>query len=230
MTDENRPSGVLGRLQTRLDRHMAPSEGPHLLRRMDAADYTSLGALFLAWVSTTLFLTGEPNWGIVTMFGAFLFDKLDGFMARRYGMDSDLGLQVDSYIDIFTYLVTAALLYHFELSPNAVVSAVVGFVIICFGGLRLIRHSDEGFGKDDGTSYYRGITVVHVNVVVVMSYFLVQLTPFWNGWLTGLAVAIISPVMISDYKSYKTDYGHFAVGVLAVAASGLALALQFGWL
>jgi hypothetical protein len=36
--------------------------------------------------------------------------------------------------------------------------------------------------------------------------------------------------MISDYKSYKTDYGHFAVGVLAVAASGLALALQFGWL
>jgi CDP-diacylglycerol--serine O-phosphatidyltransferase len=61
------------------------------------------------------------------------------------------------------------------MAPNDVASLVVGFLLLAFGGLRLIRHSSEGFGSDGETSYYHGTTVVHTNLVVVANYFLVAL-------------------------------------------------------
>jgi len=229
MTDGNQ---FVGSVRRRIRRHVierrASTERAHIVSRLDAADYLSLGALFWAWVAILLMASREPNWGIVAMLAAFGFDKLDGYVARQYGLTSSLGLQIDSYIDAFTYLVTGGLLYHFAVSPTPVLSAVVGFALLTFGGLRLIRHTNEGFGDDDGTSYYRGITVVHANVVVVASYFVTQFGSAFDGWLAAPVIVAISPVMVSDYKSYKTAYSHVILGVLAVVAMGLALAIEYG--
>ncbi|WP_049895302.1 CDP-alcohol phosphatidyltransferase family protein [Halopiger xanaduensis] len=199
------------------------------VRAMSLADYCSLASLLFAWAATLLIVSGDPNWGVVAMFGAFLFDKLDGALARR-GYGSDYGLEIDSFIDVFTYLVTGALLYHVALAPNVVVSAVVGFAIVAFGGLRLVRHVDEGFGSDDNGSYYRGITVVHVNVVVVLAYLLAQFGPGWIGWAAAPVVVGLSPLMISDYRCYKTDVGHALVAIGGIAAAVVCLALEFGYL
>jgi len=70
------------------------------------------------------------------MFAAFLLDKLDGYYARRTGNSSPFGRRVDSFIDVFAYLVPAALLYR-TVSPHVAVTWVVGFVILAFGGLRV---------------------------------------------------------------------------------------------
>lgn len=199
------------------------------VRSMALADYCSLASLLFAWAATLLIVSSEPNWGVIAMFGAFLFDKLDGFLARR-GYDSDYGLEIDSFVDVFTYLITAALLYHTALAPNVGTSLLVGFAIVSFGGLRLVRHVDEGFGADDTGSFYRGITVVHVNVVVVFAYLLAQFGLPWIGWLAVPVVVALSPLMISDYRCYKTDLGHALVAVGGIAAAAVCLALELGYL
>lgn len=232
MSDSDPPIGW-GRLQdwrTRSTDSVGFAENT-FVRAMALADYCSLASLLFAWTATLLIVSGDPNWGVVSMFGAFLFDKLDGALARR-GYGSEYGLEIDSFIDVFTYLVTAALLYHVALAPNVVVSAVVGFAIVAFGGLRLVRHVDEGFGSDDDGSFYRGITVVHVNVVVVFAFLLAQFqfVPAWNGWLTAAVVVVLSPLMISDYRCYKTNLGHALVAVGGIAAAVVCLALEFGYL
>ncbi|QIO21676.1 phosphatidylcholine/phosphatidylserine synthase [Haloarcula sp. JP-L23] len=201
-----------------------------VLARLTGADYISLGALFVGWGSALIFLRSEPNWALLAMFGAFLLDKLDGWWARRTGVSSPFGRRVDSFIDIFAYVVPGALLYHVAIAPNDLASLVVGFLILAFGGLRLIRHSSEGFGSDEGASYYHGTTVVHTNLVVVANYFLATLVAPWNGWLAGLVVAAVCPLMVSDYKAYKTDVSHALAGLGALAAAGLALALEWGYL
>lgn len=201
-----------------------------VLERLTGADYISLGALFVGWTSLLLFLQGEINWGLIVMFGAFLLDKLDGWYARRTETSSPFGRQVDSFIDVFVYLVPAALLYHLVLAPNVLVGALVGFLVLAFGGLRLIRHNDEGFGSDGGGSYYHGTTVVHTNLLVVVNYLLVALVGVWNGWIAGLVVAAACPLMVSDYKAYKTDASHALAGLGAVVVGGLALALEYGYL
>lgn len=201
-----------------------------VVRQLMGADYISLGALFVAWTSALLLVRGEPNWALVVMFGAFGLDKLDGWYARYTGTASPFGRQVDSFIDVFVYLVTAALLYHVTLAPNVAVSAIVGFLVLAFGGLRLIRHNSEGFGADGAESYYHGTTVVHTNVVVIANYYLATFVGVWNGWFAALVIASICPLMVSDYKAYKTDISHVLVGLVALVAGGLALAIEFGYL
>lgn len=220
--------GVLDWVRARAVERGWEADRRNFLRELSVADWVSLVALLFGWAAALLLVAGEPNWGILAMFGAFGFDKLDGAVARHYGVDGDLGLHVDSYIDVFAYLVPAALLYDLTMAPNRAVSLVVGFVLLAFGGLRLVRHATEGFGEDDGVAYYRGLTVVHANVVVVANYLLVAFVPAWNGWLAAATVLPMGPAMIANYRCHKTDGSHLLVAVLGAVAAGLCLILEFG--
>ncbi|MFC6766747.1 CDP-alcohol phosphatidyltransferase family protein [Natrinema soli] len=232
MTGELREAirGVWNRFDPADRRVVNAADRTNVFEQLTGADYISLGALFVGWASALLFVGGEPNWGLLAMFAAFCLDKADGWYARRTGTSSPFGRQVDSFIDIFAYLVPAVLLYHFVLAPGVFASLVVGFLVLAFGGLRLVRHNSEGFGSDDGASFYHGTTVVHTNLVVVTNYFLAAFVGAWNGWLAGLVICVACPLMVSDYKAYKTDTSHVLAGLATVAAAGLALALEFGHL
>ena len=221
---------ALKRAKTRLaatDRVLESGERTNVAARLTGADYISLGALLVAWGSALLFLRGEPNLALLAMFAAFLLDKLDGYYARRTGNSSPFGRRVDSFIDVFAYLVPAALLYR-TFSPHMAVTWVVGFLILAFGGLRLVRHHAEGSGEKDGRSYYHGTTVVHTNLVVVANYLLATLTG-WSGWTAGLVVAAVCPLMISDYKAYKTDTSHVLAGICVLGMTALVLCFELGY-
>lgn len=199
-------------------------------RQLTGADYVSLSALFVGWASALLLVSGEPNWALLAMFGAFLLDKVDGWYARRTGNSSSFGRQIDSFIDIFVYLVPGVLLYHFALSPHLLATLVVGFLVFAFGGLRLVRHNSEGFGRDGGASFYHGTTVVHTNLLVVANYFLSLFVVGWNGWVAGILIGVACPLMVSDYKAYKTTVSHLLAGAVAVLAGALAIGVELGYL
>lgn len=213
------PEGPRSTIRGVLNRRVGADERTNVLATLTGADLLSLSALFLAWTSVLAFLRGEPNVAVLLMFGGYAFDKLDGAYARWQGVSSPFGRQIDSFIDVFVYLVTGALLFHYGVSPHPAVSAVVGFLILAFGGLRLVRHNAEGFGDDEGASYYHGTTVVHTNLVVVASYLLLQFVPLWSGWVGAVVAVAACPLMTSDYRSYKSATGHaLAAGAVAVAS------------
>jgi CDP-diacylglycerol--serine O-phosphatidyltransferase len=221
-------STVVGAVRARTGRSGRDLGIGRFLGTLTGADYLSLLALLCAWISALLLLDGAPNRAVLAMFVAFAFDKLDGYYARRAGVSSPFGRQVDSFIDVFTYLVTAALLVHVAIAPHLLVSAVVGFAIIAFGGLRLVRHNHEGFLEDENARYYRGTTVVHTNVVVVVNYLLVTLVAEWSGWLAVVSILLSCPLMISDYRTFKTAWGHVLVGAFATVVSVICLHLAVG--
>lgn len=218
MPDQMLPFEVPEAVIAQAERRWDSSVGMGLLGRLTGADYLSLVALFFAWTSAVLMLQGSVHVAILVLFGAFLFDKLDGYYARRYGVASPFGRQVDSFIDVFAYLVTAALLYYVALSPSAWMSVLVGFAILTFGGLRLVRHADEGFGENEGRSYYVGWTVVHVNVVVLSLFYLDQFVLAIDGLLATVPILVTCLLMVSGYKSYKTDVGHALAAAFALLA------------
>jgi CDP-diacylglycerol--serine O-phosphatidyltransferase len=230
MSDEPEPLRDLSRWLSTRNGWTRSTDRTNLLSALTTADYLSLAALFVAWTSALLFLSNEPNWAILTMFGAFVFDKLDGYWARRTGTTSPFGRQIDSFIDIFAYLVTGALLFHYELAPNDVVSAVVGFAVLAFGGLRLVRHSSEGFESHESVSYYHGTTVVHTNAVVLLNYVAFSVVGVWNGWIATALVLVAAPFMISEYRAPKTVGAHVVLGVLAAGIGAVVLGLEFGYL
>jgi CDP-diacylglycerol--serine O-phosphatidyltransferase len=219
--DPTLPDVVVSQARRRWD----SSVGMGLLGRLTGADYLSLVALLFAWSSAVLLLRGDLNLGILVMFGAFFFDKLDGWYARRHSISSSFGRQIDSFIDVFAYLVTGALLYHVALSPTVWMTILVGFAILTFGGLRLVRHASEGFGESDGTSYYVGYTVVHVNFAVLLTYYLDLFVAGWNGWLAALPILAVCPLMVSGYKSYKTNVSHGLAALFCLCAIAVSLSV-----
>ena len=227
MSDSILPSAVSRRVAAQAERRWDSSVGMGLLGRLTGADYLSLVALFFAWTSAVLLLGGTVHLGIIVMFGAFLFDKLDGYYARRKGISSPFGRQVDSFIDVFAYLVTGALLYHVALSPALWMTVIVGFAILSFGGLRLVRHASEGFGQSGNTSYYVGWTVVHVNFVVLAAFYLALFVPWFTGWLAAVPIVAACPLMVSGYKSYKTYVSHALAGLLVVVACTISCLVAF---
>ncbi|WP_199694000.1 phosphatidylcholine/phosphatidylserine synthase [Halococcus sp. IIIV-5B] len=229
MADRTMPERLANRAFGRsVGRTNQPRGTAHILVRLDVADYLSVLALLCAWTGIVFLLSGEPNWAVVVLLVAFGFDKLDGFVARRYGLATDLGRQLDAFVDVFAYLVSGALLFHVALSPTPIASVVVGFCVVCFGGLRLIRFTSEGFRTEADTSYYRGITVVHVNVLVLVNYLLAAFVGVWNGWLAAGTVVLACPLMVSEYKSYKTVKSQAVAALAGVLVAGLCLALEFG--
>lgn len=230
MSDDFRATvrGVCDRIDAHTDRRVRSGERTNVLASLNGADLLSMAALFLGWTSALAFLRGEPNWAILTMFAAFGFDKLDGWYARRRGISSAFGRRIDSFIDVFAYLVTGALLFHYAVSPGVVVSALVGFLIIAFGGLRLVRHDSEGFGEDEGGCFYHGTTVVHTNLVVVANYLLLSFVGVWTWWLAALTTVAAAPLMISDYKAYKNRTSHLLAGAAVAVATALVLVLEVG--
>ncbi len=215
-------------VRRQVDRRKPPADEEFLLFSLGVADYISLVALFFGWTATLLVLSGEPNWALVTMLVGFGFDKLDGFYAREYGEPTVMGRHIDAFVDVFTYLVPAVAIYHVVLSPNTPLSVVVGFAVLAFGLLRLVRFASQGLDADGGTSYYRGITVVHLNVLVVGNYFLDAFVAQWNSWLAAATILLAAPLMISNYRSYKTVGSHTVAALLSLVVVGLALLLELG--
>jgi len=174
-----------------------------ILRGLHLPDYLSLTAVFWAWISIVVILIGNPNWAIIMSLIAFAFDVMDGYFARTLNLESSLGRQIDSYGDVFTYLVFSALFFYKFISPNLAISLTVGFLVLLFGGLRLIRFNNEGMLEDRGKKYYRGLIVTYVWLITIASYFFGKFVGQWSHWYTTFLLIIVSPLMLGNFKNYK---------------------------
>lgn len=173
-----------------------------ILKKLKFPDYLSLTGLSLAWVSLILLFYNKANWAIGVSFVAVLFDYFDGYFARRLNLESDFGRQVDSLIDVVTYLLFSSFIVLKYLTPNLVIGTVVGALILVFGVLRLARFNSEGFITDKGRVYYRGLPVTHVYFTVIVLYILKSFL-MWNDWFNVFILLAVSSLMISNYKVRK---------------------------
>src|SRR5689334_9517727 len=79
----------------------------------------------------------EAIWFIL---GAFVFDFLDGRLARLGGHDSAFGREFDSLADIVSFGVAPALLvYRIVLQEFRTACWIIAMVYLCCGALRLAR-------------------------------------------------------------------------------------------
>ena len=73
------------------------------LKAIGPAGAVSLASLLLAWIAIGLAISGSLRASVLCALGAFLADMLDGFVARRLGVSSEFGRQLDSFIDVVNY-------------------------------------------------------------------------------------------------------------------------------
>ena len=166
--------------------------------------------------------------------GAFLFDALDGRIARLIGKESPFGLQFDSLADIISFgaapafLMQRVILHDFER-----LGLVVASVYLLCGALRLARYNCLAALPDSGNSQeFLGLPIpASAAMVASLTMFLVWLeekdlpSSSWR-WVLLAVLVFLSVMMVSEvkYPSFKKldfrsrrPFAKFAGAVVVVA-------------
>ncbi|WP_448664672.1 CDP-alcohol phosphatidyltransferase family protein [Sphingomonas sp. CJ20] len=89
--------------------HLSPPPAPsRVIVHLNWVDAVTLGGLLLALGA--LLATGRHHLELALglLFLAVFCDAFDGVLARRYGLARDFGRYLDSFVDVFIYLITPA--------------------------------------------------------------------------------------------------------------------------
>ena len=149
--------------------------------------------------------------------GAFVFDGLDGRIARLVGKESSFGLQFDSLADIISFgaapafLMQRVILHDFNVVSERLGLVVASVYLLC-GALRLARYNCLSAMPDSGNSReFLGFPIpASAAMVASLTMFLIWLeeknlpTSSWRWVLLALLV-FLSVMMVSEvkYPSFK---------------------------
>jgi len=133
---------------------------------------------------------------------AFLLDAADGLAARKLELESEFGRQLDSFIDIINYSLLSALVIWKEIIPGAL-GAIVGFIVIITGILRLAAFNQEGCITKKGITYYRGLIVCHMSLIAFI-FLLISRFVQLPEILIALFISLFALLQLSDIKTRKS--------------------------
>ncbi len=105
----------------------------------------TLSNLFFGCCALVLLFNDEPELVFVCVLLSNVADFLDGWLARKLGVDGELGKQLDSLADVVSFgVVPAAMMYHMlQLSASGADPSLTywlpfaGFLVAVFSALRL---------------------------------------------------------------------------------------------
>ena len=170
--------------------------------------------------------------------GAFVFDGLDGRIARLIGKESPFGLQFDSLADIISFgaapafLMQRVILHDFNVEIERLGLVVASVYLLC-GALRLARYNCLSAMPNSGNSReFLGFPIpASAAMVASLTMFLIWLeeknlpTSSWRWVLLALLV-FLSVMMVSEvkYPSFKKldfrsrrPFTKFVIAVVVVA-------------
>ena len=184
-------------------------------------DVVTLISLLLACLGLLAALHGMLSLAIAIMLLAMFTDMLDGALARstfNARGDSEFGRYLDSFCDVFVYLVLPMfVLYRFGMQDLLSLAAI--FAFLTGGVLRLSRFNMIGAIEEAGVKYHLGLQVIWSHLLVVLAF------PVWFWWgdsmryLIAAVLLVMSVFMIRNLRFRKpTGYVQLAILILSIAA------------
>lgn len=143
----------------------------------------------------TLFVTG-----LVLLGG--IADFFDGFLARRWGVSSEMGKQLDSFADLVTFgIAPVALVNYITQCGHSLLVIFASLLYVAAGAFRLARYNLSDFSK-----HFMGLPITIAGVVLTMfSAAFFHLTPSaqppaYTGIAMTAALVLLSIMMVSKRK------------------------------
>jgi len=192
---------------------------------------TILG-LFCGFYSIIATLNGEYVIAASATLVAFVFDGIDGKLARMLNATSDFGIQLDSLADLVSFGVAPAILvYKWALAPYGRLGWMAAFLFVACGALRLARFNVQTKKLDP--RFFIGLPIPAAAGVVVTSVLFAKefigdpsnmTVPVWFTF----TIYVLAFLMVSNirYYSCKTciqqkSYNVLVVFVLFIFVLGL---------
>lgn len=135
--------------------------------------------------------------GVLIITGA-LFDRLDGQVARRYSLVSEMGKQLDSLADIITFGIAPAIaMYLLSFAEIAVLGFIVIIIFVVSGVYRLAR-----FNTLDKDGVFIGLPITIAGLIMAL-LILFQARFAIHPYLIALGMLLISYLMVCKREIKK---------------------------
>jgi CDP-diacylglycerol--serine O-phosphatidyltransferase len=199
------------------------SDRRYFIVSLNRVDLLTLGSLLLSCLGLVSALQRMLTLAVALMLLAMLVDMADGLLARRLKLESEFGKYLDSFCDVFAYLILPALIL-FQLGMQDLLSACALFVFLVAGVLRLSRFNILGTVEEGGVKYHVGLQVIWSQLFVVLAF------PVWHSlgasarYPLSLILLVMAVFMVRNLRFPKpTRYVLQTILILAVAAGYLYL-------
>jgi len=188
----------------------------HFIVSLTRVDLLTLGSLLLACLGLLYAFHGMLTLAIALMLISMFVDMLDGLIARRMKLESEFGRYLDSFCDVFTYLVLPLfILFQFGMRDALSISAL--FAYLTCGLLRLSRFNSIGTIEAEGIAYHLGLQVIWSQLLVVLAFPAWWLLDGWARYPLAVILFVMSLFMIRNLRFPKpTRYLLQTVIILSV--------------
>ncbi|HWB36204.1 MAG TPA: CDP-alcohol phosphatidyltransferase family protein [Rugosimonospora sp.] len=179
----------------------------------------TLSSLFLGMSAIFLSFAHDVRLAALCLVGCVIFDGLDGGLARRLGVSSPFGAQMDSLADMCSFGIAAPVVVYAGLhgtAPTAAVAAACALVAAC-AAIRLARFN---VSPKDGR-FFCGVPTTMTAAVLALA---TLIGPDLPGRLVVGAVALLALAMVSSFPYAKlARIVRLPVWLLALPVVGLLI-------
>lgn len=141
-------------------------------------------------------LQGQYGLTVAFICAAAIFDSLDGKVARKLNIESELGKQLDSLCDIISFGVAPAiLLYQSTLQDFGIAGSIAAILFIACGAIRLAR-----FNITEQDGFFVGLPITAAGCILTVSHLLNFAVP---APVFMFIILTLSVLMISHFRIKK---------------------------
>ena len=145
------------------------------LIKSNSPNLISAIALLFSWLAIIFVIQNlfYASFGFILL--AFVFDALDGYVARKMGLENKLGRALDGYVDVLNYLVYPAIAFFIFFGMASIISQIAIFAFLAARVFRLARFQIRGIKTQESKMYYEGLPIFISPLIILFFLFIHQL-------------------------------------------------------
>ncbi len=199
-----------------------------ILRQIDLANSLTLTGLVFSLIEVFLAVKGHYNEAVICMIYAGITDLFDGFVARqtaRTQLQSEVGKQLDSIVDVCSFgFAPAIFAYCFGLEDVLSIAVLIFYVVA--NALRLAYFNSTGLMNEGDKEYFTGLPVSYAALFIPLVFTArFALSDAKIKFVLDSVYLLLALAMVANFKMLKLRgiwYGIFALGAIALTA-------VYGW-
>jgi CDP-diacylglycerol--serine O-phosphatidyltransferase len=186
------------------------------------ANACTIASLMLGMSAIFLSMHGSPRIGAMLLIGCVACDGLDGALARKFGVASPFGAQMDSMADMCSFGIAAPVIVYASLAgtaPGLAIAVACGMIAAC-AAIRLARFN---VSPKDGR-FFSGVPTTMTAAVMGIAVLIGLHLP---GLVAVAAVAMMAVAMVSGFPYAKLSrIARLPLWLFALPAIGLFFDLR----
>jgi len=171
--------------------------------RYNLANLITFGNIACGLLALYFIGKGEFTTAIVLAWIAGALDIADGKVARRFGLSTEFGIQLDSFADFLSFVIMPSFLLFYALhksSPLQEIFLGAVFIFYVISGLRRLVEFNLKVDAGSVEKYFEGVPTPLGAILLWVLYLLYTYGVVSNAWVIGLLVLVIAWSLNSKLK------------------------------